>query len=466
MDLLRPSTAKPHKSPPPSNNLNHGHNNPNPQPQPHDTIAPTPSTIPPPPTLTTQKTKPQQQALPQEPYSHPAITALTLNTRGMHTTIIDLQDLLNKHPHPHIIALTETKHRRIKSIWRHTLRNYKLIYNPSLYNKTTKRASGGTILAIHSPAYKNIEPIQVPTPYHAYLAIAKLTPKHGTPLIAISAYLPQSNTPQGKQTYHDTLTWLATFLTQEHTNLPILLGGDLQGTPAHHPTSHNTHLADFCTKTSLAHIGDPTTPTYLPSDTPLDHWLLRLPPTAQHTQSDATITPMATNHSDHCALAATIPQTGDKPAQTSTTTTTIPTTRTHPPFLLPIPKNLIDLYQLGDTTTNQAQTHAFAYLADLANSSKITHSEIDKAADHIITMLNTYHTLAQQIWPMAQPGLHHETEKMHTPLSNSDNRQLKRLTKLRNDAKRHTTKSDPASKPPHKQTPEPVHNQELTHTQT
>jgi len=126
----------------------------------------------------------------------------------MHTTLLDLQDILNKQTPPQILALTETKHRHIKSIWRHTLRNYKLIYNPSLYNKSTKRASGGSILAIHSPNYKNIEPIRVPPPYQPYLAIAKLTPKNGTPLIAISAYLPQLNTPEGKQSYQDTLNWL------------------------------------------------------------------------------------------------------------------------------------------------------------------------------------------------------------------------------------------------------------------
>ena len=181
----------------------------------------------------------------------------------MHTTILDLQDLLNNQPKPQIIALTETKHRHIKSIWRHTLRNYKLIFNPSLYNKSTKRASGGAILAIHSPAYKTIVPIRVPTPYQPYLAIAKLTPNHGTSLLAISAYLPQSNTTHGKQAYQDNLTWFATLQTQENSDLPILLGGDLQGTPAQHPTSYSAPLAEFCNTTSLAHIGDPTIPTYL-----------------------------------------------------------------------------------------------------------------------------------------------------------------------------------------------------------
>jgi len=106
----------------------------------------------------------------------------------MHTTILDLQKLLTAHPDPHIIALTETKHRHIKSIWRQTLRNYKLIYNPSLYNKQTKRCSGGTILAIHKNAYSTMQSIHIPPPYQPYLAIALLTPKAGSAILAIAAY--------------------------------------------------------------------------------------------------------------------------------------------------------------------------------------------------------------------------------------------------------------------------------------
>ena len=101
----------------------------------------------------------------------------------------------------------------------------------------------------------------------------------------------------------------------------------------------------LCTTTSLTHIGDPTTPTYLPANTPLDHWLLRLPAPASHRHEDTLITTQNTKYSDHCALTATIPQIGDSPTQNLPTTTPIPTTRSHPPFILPIPKQLIDLYK-------------------------------------------------------------------------------------------------------------------------
>jgi hypothetical protein len=130
---------------------------------------------------------------------------------------------------------------------------------------------------------------------------------------------------------------------------------------------------------------------------------------------DTTIKTMNTNHSDHCALAATIPLIGDNPTHHSPTTTQIPTTITHPPFILPIPKPLIELYQLGDTSTNKAQLAATTYLAQLTNTPTITTNKIDKAADHIITMLNTYHELAQKTWPMAQAISHPEQEKIHPP---------------------------------------------------
>ena len=116
----------------------------------------------------------------------------------MHTTVLDLHDILNTHTKHQIIALTETKHRHIKSIWRYTLKNYKLVYNPSLYNKKTKRAFGGAILAIRSDAYSTIEPIAFPTPYQPYIAMVLLQPLVGTKLITIAAYLPQSTTAQGK----------------------------------------------------------------------------------------------------------------------------------------------------------------------------------------------------------------------------------------------------------------------------
>jgi hypothetical protein len=61
-------------------------------------------------------------------YRHPAIHAVTFNTRGMHNTILDLHRILNSKHKPTIINLTETKHSHIKSIWRDTLKDYKLTH--------------------------------------------------------------------------------------------------------------------------------------------------------------------------------------------------------------------------------------------------------------------------------------------------------------------------------------------------
>ncbi len=86
--------------------------------------------------------------------------------------------------------------------------------------------------------------------------------------------MPQLNTPQGQQTYRKLLNWLTKHLNENHPNLPILLGGDLQATPHLDHNSHYLPLEEFCRTTSLAHIGNPHTPTYIPANTPLVHWLI------------------------------------------------------------------------------------------------------------------------------------------------------------------------------------------------
>jgi hypothetical protein len=112
----------------------------------------------------------------------------------MHATIIDLQSLLHAQLQPTIIALAETKNRHNKSIWRYTLKNYKLVFNPFLYNKKTKRASAGTILAIHKAAYTNIQPIHTPTTLQPYLVVALIQLKYISKILAASTYMPQLNT--------------------------------------------------------------------------------------------------------------------------------------------------------------------------------------------------------------------------------------------------------------------------------
>jgi endonuclease/exonuclease/phosphatase family metal-dependent hydrolase len=351
----------------------------------------------------------------------------------MHTTILDLQKILDTNPDPHIIALTETKHRHIKSIWRHTLKNYKLIYNPSHYDKQTKRCSGGTILAIHKNAYPTIKPIHIPSQYQPYLAIALLTPKTGSDILAVAAYLPQRQNRNDTQTYQDTLQWLQTLLTSEHKHTPVILGGDLQATLSLQHHSYYKPLADFITNSQLQHLGDPLTPTFTPNNTPLDHWLLRLPTKALPT-SPATTTAIPTEYSDHYALLAEIPQIGDLTPDPPSTNT-YPTTRDHPPFILPIPKPLIDLYQLGNDTTRIAQEETLLTIQQLTEAEHITTDQIDIAAKMVVETIDSYHRLAQTIWPMTQPPQNHTSTKLHPFITKSDTRQLKRISRLRNAAK-------------------------------
>jgi len=128
----------------------------------------------------------------------------------------------------------------------------------------------GAILAIRSDAYATIEPIAVPTLYQPYLAIALLKPRVGTKLITIAAYLPQPATTQGKLEYQAILHWLATLLNDEYPQHPILMGGDLQGTSLGTHKSYYASLEELCNTTSLPRIGDPHTPTFIPTNSPLD----------------------------------------------------------------------------------------------------------------------------------------------------------------------------------------------------
>ena len=119
----------------------------------------------------------------------------------------------------------------------------------------------------------------------------------------------------------------------------------------------------------------------IPLDTP------SLPPT--------TTTAINTDHSDHMALLAAIPQIED-PSPINSSTSTFPTTRDHPPFLLSIPKPLIDLYQLGDDNTRTFQQEALLALQQLHYSTQVTTDHIDKAAKLIVDAINNYHLLAKK----------------------------------------------------------------------
>ena len=118
----------------------------------------------------------------------------------------------------------------------------------------------------------------------------------------------------------------------------------------------------------------------------------------------------------------------------TTTHTHVPTTRDHPPFILPIPKPLLYLYELGDATTRPAKDEAMGLLSSLNASQETTTKDIDKAAKLAIATLQHYNNLAQTIWPIAQTQEHTQPHKFYTPINKSDNRNIKRITRLRNSA--------------------------------
>jgi hypothetical protein len=82
----------------------------------------------------------------------------------MHNTILDLHKIVNPKTNSTLIHLTETKHINIKSVWRETLKEYKLIHSPPKLDPITIRRSAGTILAVSRDTYKDA--IAIPTPSH------------------------------------------------------------------------------------------------------------------------------------------------------------------------------------------------------------------------------------------------------------------------------------------------------------
>ena len=115
--------------------------------------------------------------------------------------------------------------------------------------------------------------------------------------------------------------------------------------------------------------------------------------------------------------------------------TRTPPRETTPPFILPIPKPLVDLYQLGNETTRSAQEETLLTIQQLTASEQITTDQIDIAAKMVVETIDSYHRLAQTIWPMAQPPPRDTNKKLHPPNTKSDTRHLKRITRLGNTAK-------------------------------
>jgi hypothetical protein len=95
---------------------------------------------------------------------------------------------------------------------------------------------------------------------------AKITPHDGTPIIAITAYMPQLHTKAQELIYLDILKWVQQDIIQTNKDTIIHMGGDLQATPAQEDErSHYPPLARFCDTTGLTHLKPKDTYTYIPA---------------------------------------------------------------------------------------------------------------------------------------------------------------------------------------------------------
>jgi hypothetical protein len=290
-----------------------------------------------------------------------------------------------------------------------------------------------------------------------YIKAAKLTPHDGTPIIAITAYMPQLHTKAQEHIYLDILKWIEQHILQTNKDTIILMGGDLQASPAQEDErSHYPPLTRFCDTTGLTHLNPRDTYTYIPARTHIDHWLLRQPTaTRPYTPHNTKITTYTPEYGDHKALALELPQIGDIQPHKAERNLPNPTTRSHPPFILPIPQNLIDQYRLGNDTASELTHQSTQTTTALLASDTTTTDQIDTAAASVMTLLHNYHDIATKIWPMQETRQEATTPaSLKPPISRAGLRQIGRLAKLRNECNT-TTKlypeivNDPVLNPPH-----------------
>jgi hypothetical protein len=307
---------------------------------------------------------------------------------------------MNTQKKPTIKHLTETKHNHIKSIWKEVLNtDYKLIHAYPTLDPTTNRRSGETILAARRDTYKKVTAIPRPSHIGDYISAATLTPYDGSPTIAISAYMPQLHTKAKDTIYTEILTWIHTDIISEFHTVTTLMAGDLQATPTEgDERSYHAPLNHFCKELGLKHLTPSDIYTYILAKSSIDHWLLRHPNTTTHyTKINTKITTHTPEYGDHKALILDLPHIGiintPDPKQKQKNATT----RSHPPFQLPISRNLIDLYQLGNTSTSSNTQHTSQTLNTLLMAHKATTDQIDYAAAQVMTIIHKYHDIATHI---------------------------------------------------------------------
>jgi len=192
----------------------------------------------------------------------------------MHSTVVDIVRLLeHSNISPDILSLTETKHTHINSLWRNILHDFKILHYPPQVNPDTRKPSGGTALAVKKSSFRTTCAIDVPKDLRSHLVAAIITPHAGTPIIAISVYMPQLRESRQKlDLYWTILKWIIITCNDTHKDKVPYVGGDFQATSS--TVSHSFHpILKALTISGFFPLNDPNTPTFQPADTPIDHWL-------------------------------------------------------------------------------------------------------------------------------------------------------------------------------------------------
>jgi hypothetical protein len=176
----------------------------------------------------------------------------------------------NEHPtKTTIIHLTETKHSHIKSAWREVLKDYKFIHTHPTLDPTTKRRSGGTILAVRRDTYKEVTTLPTPPHIGDSISAATLAPHDGSTIIVISAYMSQLNNKAKDTIYTEILAWIHTEIISKFSMVTTLMGGDIQAIPTEEAErSYYAPLNQFCKETSLTHITPSEIHIYIPVKLP------------------------------------------------------------------------------------------------------------------------------------------------------------------------------------------------------
>jgi hypothetical protein len=235
-----------------------------------------------------------------------------------------------------------------------------------------------------------------------YIQAAIITPHDGTPIMAITAYMPQLHTKPQEQTYLDIPQWVNRDIITKYKDTTILMGGDLQATPSKEDvSSYYPPLNHFCETTVLTQVNPMGTYTFIPAKTHMDHWLLHQAQTQQHyTPSNIKVTTHTPEYGDRKVLAIEVHQIGDIQPHKTKRNYPSPTTRSHQPCILPIPQNLIDLCRLGNDTTTKTIQYTAHGVTTMLTSEPTTTDQIDVATTEVMTLIHNYHDIATKILPM------------------------------------------------------------------